>query len=153
MVTTRLTEQEEEALATWAERLGLDLAALKGEFLNLRSLAVSFRLNCSNTLESWQQAVFETQISARRRANYPIATLLPVLRRFAAYTGSTSGVEQDFSKFKRALGESRNFSPQSEERIAVLASRKSTPDADSVLAKRARLIWAECCGALVRTDI
>ena len=146
MVTTRLTEQEEEALATWAERLGLDLAALKDEFLNLRGLAVSFRLNCSDTLESWQQAVFETQISARRRANYPIATLLPVLRRFAAYTGSTSGVEQDFSKFKRALGETRNFSPQTEERIAVLASRKSTPDADSVLAKRARLIWAECCG-------
>ena len=77
----------------------------------------------------------------------PLRALLPLLRRFAAYTASTCGVEQDFSKFKRALGECRGFGPQAEERIAVLSSRKSTPDDDLVLAKSARLIWASCFGA------
>ena len=132
---TRLAEQDCSALATWADRL------------SLHGVAAGFRKNSSDTLAAWQMAVSETQRTDRRRANYPIAALLPLLRRFAAYTASTCGVEQDFSKFKRALGECRGFGPQAEERIAVLSSRKSTPDDDLVLAKSARLIWASCFGA------
>ena len=142
-----LAEEDGTALETWADRLGLDPAALKAQFLQLRGLTAAFRKNCSNTLEAWQQAVFESQVNARRRANYPITELLPMLRRFAAYTGSTCGVERDISKFKRALGECRNFGPAGEERIAVLASRTHQPDEDIMLAKRARQIWAECFSA------
>ena len=147
MAAVGITEQDCDALATWADRLDLNLAALKEQFLQLRGVASGFRKSSSDTLEAWQKAVSETQCTEIRRRTYPIAALLPLLRRFAAYIASTCGVEQYFSKFKRVLGECRGFSPQSEERIAVLSARTSTPTEDILLAKHARLIWAESFGA------
>ena len=143
----QLTEQEEEALDNWAVLLSLNPTALKEQFRQLRGLALAFRENSVDTLEAWQQAILETQATSRRRAAYPVSALLPVLQRYAAYTGSTSGVEQDFSRFKRAIGDHRgNLGSLAEERIAVLASRRTSVDEDLVLAKHARLIWAECFG-------
>jgi hypothetical protein len=103
-------------LATWADRLDLNLAALKEQFLQLRGVASGFRKSSSDTLEAWQKAVSETQCTEIRRRTCPIAALLPLLRRFAAYIASTCGVEQYLSKFKRVLGECRGFSPQSEKK-------------------------------------
>ena len=142
VVASRLTTQDCHALETWADRLHLDIVALKEQFLLLRGVAAGFRKNSSDTLDAWQKAVFETQRIDRRRVHYPISALLPLLRRFAAYTASTCGVEQAFSKFKRVLGESRGFSPHAEERVCVLSSISNTPDDDIALASRARLIWA-----------
>jgi hypothetical protein len=143
-----LSTDEREALDTWADRLSLDPGALREQFLQLRALAILFRPRCSNTLEAWQQAILETQATAARRVAHPVDALLPVVRRFAAYTGSTSGVESDFSRFKRALGEHRHFGPDAEERIAVLSSRcPSNPEEDMTLARSARMVWAQCFGA------
>ena len=118
--------------------MSLNPTALKEQFRQLRGLALAFRENSVDTLEAWQQAILETQAASRRRAAYPVSALLPVLQRYAAYTGSTSGVEQDFSRLKRAIGDHRgNLGSLAEERIAVLASRRTSVDEDLVLAKHA----------------
>ena len=157
MAAVGITEQYCDALATWADRLDLNLAALKEQFLQLRGVASGFLKSSSDTLEAWQKAVSETQCTEIRRCTYPIAALLHLLRRFAAYIASTCGVEQYFSKFKRVLGECRGFSPQSEERIAVLSARTSTPTEDILLAKKrtphlGRVLRGSSCQATIKSS-
>ena len=75
MAAVGITEQDCDALATWADRLDLNLAALKEQFLQLRGVASGFRKSSSDTLEAWQKAVSETQCTEIRRRTYPMAAL------------------------------------------------------------------------------
>ena len=69
------TEQDCDALATWADRLDLNLSALKEQFLQLRGVASGFRKSNSDTLEAWEKAVSEAQCTEIRRRTYPIAAI------------------------------------------------------------------------------
>ena len=61
-----------------------------------------------------------TQDNRKRRRDFPADGLIPLLQRFVVAPGSTAGIEQNFSKMKRVLGEQWNGSEQAEERRCVL---------------------------------
>ena len=68
--------------------------------------------------------------------------LLPVLQRFVVCPGSTSGIEQAFSKFKRLMGEQWHGSAEAEERRLVLRLKAAdTPQLPWQLLRAARRIW------------
>ncbi len=53
--------------------------------------------NCGNQ-EAWLEALAQAQRTAHGRQFYPSTALRPVLRRYVAWVGGTSGVEQRFSQ-------------------------------------------------------
>ena len=96
---------------------------------------------------AWQQALKQTQSSDRRKRTFPVDALLPLLQRFLVAPGSTAGIEQNFSKLKRILGEHWNGSELAEERRLVLDLAVSeNPEADADLLGAARLVWASTFG-------
>ena len=97
---------------------------------------------------AWQRAIQRTQATKRRRHNFPAETLHALLQRFAVAPGSTAGIEQNFSMFKRHLGEHWQGSPEAEERQLVLElARAALPTPDEKLLGAARLIWSCTFGA------
>jgi len=99
------------------------------------------------TLSAWRQAVSITQRRRSMVRDHPVTALLPVLQRYAAYRGSTSGVEQSFShlhfiqKAKRA-----DSSEQAELDALTLRLDLAAAQHDAIIAA-ARSIWAAHYGA------
>jgi hypothetical protein len=98
--------------------------------------------------EAWRRALQKTGANSRTRRSFPATALLPVLQRFVVAPGSTAGIEQNFSKLKRILGEHWNGSEHAEERRLVLAlAAAASPDAGIDLLTASRLIWASTFAA------
>ena len=96
---------------------------------------------------AWRCALQQTQANSRRRRNFPAQSLKALLHRFMVTPGSTAGIEQNFSRFKRFLGEHWQGSEVAEERRLVLQLAQSAlPAADNELLGKARLIWASTFG-------
>ena len=83
-----------DALIHVAGFSALDPEGLVAEFQDLRIVAERLRqtTSCSNA-SAWVTAVHDTQTSPKRRAYYKVRSLLPALRRYMGYSGSSSGVE------------------------------------------------------------
>ena len=137
-----------DELTRLAGFLSLDPAGLVAEFQELRAVADRVRQSssCSNA-SAWAAAVRDTQATAKRKAQYPVDNLLPALRRYVVYSGSSAGVEQCFSKMKFYLGEHRNFNQQGKQRVLVLSSSKKNATTDVKIVGAARWIWACNFGA------
>ena len=90
-----------DALIRVAGFWALDPEGLVAEFQDVRIVAERLRQTtyCPNASD-WVTAVHETQTSRKRRAYYKVRNLLPALRRYMVYSGSSSGVEQCFSKMQ-----------------------------------------------------
>jgi hypothetical protein len=96
----------------------------------------------------WKRALQKTQATARRRHAFQAEALVGVLQRFLVSPGSTSGIRQNFSMFKRVLGQQWNGSPEAEERrLVLLLAAAASPAPDAELLAAARLIWARVFGA------
>lgn len=120
-----------------AEPLAAQLAAHK-------AVAVQASRRGGAVRDAWRQAYRATQRDSRRQARYPVDALKPALVRYLAWPGSTSRVEQDFSRLKRLLGEQSH--PQGDHllRRSVLATTTGqTAKQDDELIARARIIWGE----------
>ena len=116
---------------------------LLAQFLEHQRITLAGKVAGEPAAASWQRALQKTQMSCRRRKAFPVDMLAKLLQRFVVSPGSTSGIEQNFSMFKRSLGQQWNGSELSEERRLVLQLASSTmPDADTKLLAAARLIWA-----------
>ncbi len=95
----------------------------------------------------WQRTLRRTQERWQMRERWPAKALLPVAQRFLVAPGSTSGVEQALSQFKRLMGEQWHGSPVAEERRLVLQLKATAePKPPPELLKAARRTWAECFG-------
>jgi len=142
---------QSKLLSQLAMTWGVDANGLCSQFFEHRRLAQDF-VDKQPTLsvpEAWRLALKQTQSTARRRKLFPADALLPVLARYVVAPGSTSGVEQTFSKFKRVLGEQWNGSEQAEERRLVLelaAGSCGGPAPNKDVVGSARVIWASCLG-------
>ena len=129
-----------------AEFLALDGEGLIREFRELRAVAEGIlqKSHCSN-ISAWAAAVADTG-GIRLRAQYPLDNLLPALRRYVIYSGSSAGVEQCFSRAKALLREHRNFKPNGKQRVLVLATSTPEDRRDTQLCHEARLVWARNFG-------
>ena len=136
------------AMARLADAFGVDRAALLEQFQDHRRLAQTERDQGGPdepTVCSWQRALQKSQ--AGRKNQWPVTALLPVLQRFVVCPGSTSGIEQAFSKFKRLMGEQWHGSAEAEERRLVLRLKAAdTPQLPLQLLRAARRIWVSCFG-------
>jgi len=99
---------------------------------------------CSSR-DAWKQVVQNTQACAKTKRVYPIDALLPVLTRYCAWTASSSGVEQLFS---RVEGSGVLRTPASEHTAEMRArficfSSMSAPER-ALAVGRARELW--CTG-------
>jgi hypothetical protein len=103
------------------------------------------------SIAAWGRALRRTQADPKRRRKYPADVLRPLLQFYAVASGTTSGIEQNFSAAKRTLGEQWAGSPLAEERRLCLSlARKAaapTTTEPSRLLEAARLVWAETFGA------
>ena len=95
-----------------------------------------------SSVEAWREALAKTQRTPRSQETWPARALLPVAERYFVCPGSTAGIEQTFSVFKRMTGEQWHASELAEERHLVLRLRarreKALPAAALV---SARHIW------------
>jgi hypothetical protein len=125
-----------------ANFLALNPEGLVAEFRDLRVVAERARqtTTCSNA-SAWAAAIHDTQTSPKRRACYKVRHLLPALRRYMVYSGSSSGVEQCFSTCKFLMGERRSRE-RAKQRVLVLSSSARHATKDAELCSSARLIWA-----------
>lgn len=98
------------------------------------------------TIEAWAKALDATQKDKRRREIHPAGSLREILYRFAAYGGSTSGVERLFATSCRAAGVFRaDLSIELvNDELQLLAD--ADPKLDEALAQGAREVWAQACG-------
>ena len=97
-----------------------------------------------DTLEAWRAAVQHSQGTYKRRKCYPVGEGLRMLRRLACYTGSTCGVEQNFSVLQRVT-KGCYYSPFGMLMMALVATSADIA-ADSKLVGAARLIWQQAFG-------
>jgi len=129
-----------------AKEFELDAASLRAEFNRLRPVArgIFHDLKTETPLQAWTRALLATQATARRRMEFPVQTLLPVLRRYATFTGSTCGVERGFALQCRMLGPFRNYkSSLAVERTLALGSTQPNTEMDGEMVSAARLIWSQ----------
>ena len=138
----------ERLAQTFKVPLGSGIEHLVDQFLEHQKIALGLKVAGEPAATSWQRAVQKTQQDSRNRANFHCGELGPLLCRFVVSPGSTAGIEQNFSVFKRVLGEHTCASELGEERRLVLHVASCTmPNADATLLARARLIWAKSFGA------
>ena len=134
-----------QCLKRLALALKLDEHQLLAQFEALEPVASAFQKNqgCTSR-DAWKQAVSRTQETTALRRNYDIQHLLPLLQAHAAWTSSTSAVEQSFSKAERTQG-ARNFGPKAadaERRSMVALAYKEGPGASKkTVALKAREIY------------
>ena len=131
-----------------AEAFKVDSGAdLIEQFMEHQRVAQADQVPGEPAVASWQRALKKTQATSRRRRVFKADALSALLQRFVVSPGSTAGVEQNFSMFKRSLGQHWQGSELSEERRLVLQlARATAPDADRDLLVAARLIWASVFG-------
>ena len=136
---------EQLDLERLAEAFQVDSAGLFDQFKEHQRIAQAElgRAPEEPAAQAWHRALKRTQSTWLRRRNFPAEALRSLLQRFMVAPGSTAGIEQNFSMFKRCLGEHWHGSPAAEERRLVLQlARAALPAADDGLLGAARRIWA-----------
>jgi len=143
-----VSAQEIKQLQQLAEAFKVDSGAdLIEQFMEHQRVAQADQVPGEPAVASWQRALKKTQATSRRTRVCKAGALSALLQRFVVSPGSTAGVEQHFSMFKRSIGQHWQGSELSEERRLVLQlARATAPDADRDLLVAARLIWASVFG-------
>ena len=141
-----ITDVQAKFLFQLSTAFGVDATRLPTQFLEHRRIAQDI-IDTQPSLpvpQAWQLALQQTQSTNVRRTRFPAEALLSVLARYVVAPGSTSGIEQTFSRFKRVLGEHWQGSEQAEERRLVLDLASASFD-DPVrlndIATAARVVW------------
>ncbi len=93
---------------------------------------IYLRGKCS-TEDAWRQVLARTQSRSSTRLTHPVDALRPVLLEYLTYGGSTSGVEQGFSKLLK------NISPQQQS-----TNRSSECDIVRIVTSKAATTTTHC---------
>ena len=130
-----------------AEAFQVDSDGLFDQFAAHQRIAQAEMIEGEPAAAAWRRALQKTQSTSRRRSNFPAGSLRALLQRYVIAPGSTAGIEQNFSRLKRLLGQQWNGSEQAEERRLVLElASAARPTGDSNLLAEARLIWSSIFG-------
>jgi hypothetical protein len=144
----RLRAEDREALDKIARGFNLDgvkLAAQTEQHLNI--VEHEMRLDSSLTsFAAWSKALARTQNTYKSRRKYAVDVLVPALQLYAVASGSTSGIERNFSSAKRNLGENWQGNPIAEERRMVLSLAHAALTDRAAVFAAARQVWAESFG-------
>ena len=129
------------SLEKLAKAFRVNAAALKEEYTSI--LPVALALNKKNGKDNrsvWAECLARLR-DRKLREKFPQGALYPVLAVYMAWTCSSSGVEQMFSKLKRSLVEGANGRADTDRRICAVAG--TTPDKvlDEMLLKDAQAIY------------
>ena len=139
-----------DCLQQLASAFGItDPAGLCLEFQNHQRLAQGHKNMFPDTsdADAWRHALASTQRNHNTRHLWSAKALRPVLERFFVCPGSTAGIEQVFSLFKRIMGEQWHGSEEAEERRLILSIRaRREPNLSEKLLADARRIWQENFG-------
>ena len=100
-----------------------------------------------SNLTAWQAAVSSTE---RARVSYSLFALGPVLVRYAAWTISTSGVEQTFAIHRWVVSPwKRSALPQTEQdRLTIACHKIRDPSELQTICEGAQATWRELYGHL-----
>ncbi len=140
------------SLQRLAKVFHLDPDCLQKEYMDLRAIAEAVHRNagCSSHA-SWKVAFERTQDRAEMRRKHPASNLLPVLAAYMAWTTSSSGVEQHFSKVERNQLERHPGDPDTERRAVIALGRGVCSEASNLsLCEVAREIFAEVRPSMAR---
>ena len=144
----------QQRLLALADAFNVDGRQLVEEFQDHQRVAQGIKNTRPevSSVEAWREALAKTQRTPRSQLTWPARALLPVAERYFVCPGSTAGIEQTFSVFKRMTGEQWHASELAEERHLVLRLRarreKALPAAVLV---SARHFWvANSLGARAR---
>ena len=134
----------QQRLLALADAFNVDGRQLVEEFQDHQRVAQGIKNTRPevSSVEAWREALAKTQRTPRSQELWPARALLPVADRYFVCPGSTAGIEQTFSMFKRMTGEQWHASELAEERHLVLTLRarreKALPAAALV---SARHVW------------
>ena len=108
-----------------AKAFGVDGPQLRGELLRHRPLVQAAVSGGTPLREAWQDVLRKTQTRGKAtRDAYPAEALAPVTQRYLAWSVSSSGVEQTFSRFDHAgLGRTPASTATENLRLRLLTSR------------------------------
>ena len=131
----------QQRLLALADAFNVDGRQLVEEFQDHQRVAQGIKNTRPevSSVEAWREALAKTQRTPRSQETWPARALLPVAERYFVCPGSTAGIEQTFSVFKRMTGEQWHASELAEERLLVLRLRarreKALPAAALVSAR------------------
>ncbi len=140
------------SLQRLAKVFHLDPDSLQKEYKDLRTIAEAVHRNagCSSHA-SWKVAFERTQDRAEMRKKYPVSNLLRVLAAYMAWTTSSSGVEQHFSKVERSQLDRHPGGPDTERRAVIALGRGACSQANNLsLCEVARGIFVEVRPGMAR---
>lgn len=129
------------ALQRLAQAFNVNYVELKDQYHRIRMVALQKKkdgVGISNK-EAWQQTVQ----ACRSNKRWTSEALLPVLVRFAGWTASTSGVEQNFSKALKTIGAHRfNMTHENEETAIKFAVYQPDNEEElKTITANARKLW------------
>ena len=115
----------QQRLLALADAFNVDGRQLVEEFQDHQRVAQGIKNTRPevSSVEAWREALAKTQRTPRSQETWPARALLPVAERYFVCPGSTAGIEQTFSVFKRMTGEQWHASELAEERHLVLSLR------------------------------
>ena len=134
----------EDCLHQLASAFHVDPRQLREEFQNHQRLAQGHKYMqpATSDADAWRHALASTQRNRKTRETWSAKALLPVLERFFVCPGSTAGIEQTFSLFKRITGEQWHGTEAAEERRLVLTlEARRAPAMPGELLADAQRIW------------
>ena len=137
-------------MATLAGQFDVALDQLEEEFQDHRRIAQAEKARHPEftSAQAWQAALAKTQATWSSRRTWSAGALLPVAERYFVCPGSTAGIEQTFSWFKRFKGEQWHASELAEERLIVLTVQaRRSKDVPPRLLQAAQVVWARNFGA------
>lgn len=140
-------EWRREGLERLSKFCGVGFDDAIGEWEDHWPIAERFyKTGSMTTIEAWAKALNATQKDKRRRALHPAGSLREILYRFAAYGGSTSGVERLFATSCRAAGVFRADLSEALVNDELQLMADADGKLDDALAQGAREVWAKVCG-------
>ncbi len=124
----------------------VDAQQLDAQLRDLRPLALkAFASRQCTTAEAWAEALRQTQGRSDKRRSHPADAATPVLARFAAFGGSTSGIEQNFAVRLRLLVHREQMTAAADSCVLKVALERHPADEARVIGM-AREIWVDSFG-------
>lgn len=102
--------------------------------------------------EAWSTAVAKTQRHTDTARSYSVSALRPVLTRYLAWSISTSGIEQNFSKAERAGAPAASSLRHELTCYRALLSKCTSLERDAIC-RQAQELYAECSGRCSRKHV
>ena len=133
-----------ERLGTLARQFGVPPGQLEEEFQDHHKIALAEKTQHPDIspMQAWK-AVLAKTTRGRTKQVWPSAALFPVAERYFVCPGSTAGIEQTFSWFKRFKGRSgTRQSPLRNGSSCLTLRAHRSKDLPERLLQRAHAVWA-----------